>query len=127
MGLPGPRSGDPLRGSRIQSAGRRDRRQARSAPPPAPRLSGDTRMRTLETGTSLSGRTRAALLLPIVLLGIAHGACTRRASTPKKPEQVFRFRMHEDPPTLDPALTNDEFSDSVVLNVNRGLVELDPG
>ena len=84
-------------------------------------------MRTLETGTSLSGRTRAALLLPIALLGIAHGACTRRASTPKKPEQVFRFRMHEDPPTLDPALTNDEFSDSVVLNVNRGLVELDPG
>jgi oligopeptide transport system substrate-binding protein len=84
-------------------------------------------MRTLETRTSLSGRARAALLLPIALLGIAHGACTRRASTPKKAEQVFRFRMHEDPPTLDPALANDEFSEAVIMNVNRGLVELDPG
>ncbi|HKB08638.1 MAG TPA: ABC transporter substrate-binding protein, partial [Candidatus Polarisedimenticolia bacterium] len=84
-------------------------------------------MRTLDTRTSLSGRARAALLLPIALLGFALSTCTRRASTPKKPEQVFRFRMHEDPPTLDPALSNDEFSDSVVLNVNRGLVELDPG
>ena len=76
-------------------------------------------MRTLETRTSLSGSVRAALLLPIALLGIAHGACTRQPSTPKKPEQVFRLRMHEDPPTLDPALANDQFSEAVILNVNR--------
>lgn len=61
----------------------------------------------------------AAAVLPVLACG--------GARPPDAPaEQVFRFRLHEDPPTLDPALSNDQFSEAVVLNVNRGLVELDP-
>jgi oligopeptide transport system substrate-binding protein len=82
-------------------------------------------MRTLEPRISLPWRARTAFLLAIAFLGIALNTCTRDAPTRGKPEQVFRFRMHEDPPTLDPALSNDQFSEAVVLNVNRGLVELD--
>src|SRR5206468_9865902 len=73
------------------------------------------------------GRARGLLLVPAVLTGLALVACTREATSPKTAEQLFRFRMHEDPPTLDPALSNDQFSEAIILNVNRGLVELDPG
>ena len=82
-------------------------------------------MRTSEPRASLPGLARAALLLPVALAGMALLACTRGPS-PERAEQVFRFRMHEDPPTLDPALSNDQFSEAVILNVHRGLVELDP-
>jgi peptide/nickel transport system substrate-binding protein/oligopeptide transport system substrate-binding protein len=50
-----------------------------------------------------------------------------RPRQPAAAEQVLRFRLREDPPTLDPALTNDQLSEAVVLNVFRGLVEMDPG
>lgn len=66
------------------------------------------------------------LLLTVILAaGAVLGACARTGPAAKA-EQVFRFRLHEDPPTLDPALANDQFSEAIVLNVNRGLVELDP-
>jgi peptide/nickel transport system substrate-binding protein/oligopeptide transport system substrate-binding protein len=61
---------------------------------------------------------------PAAIFGLA---CGRGAAPAKKTEQVFRFRLREDPPTLDPALTTDELSQAIVLNVFRGLVELDPG
>ncbi len=73
-----------------------------------------------------SGRARAALLLIAALAGVAFARCGRTGPAAKKGEQVFRFRLHEDPPTLDPALANDQFSEAIILNVNRGLVELDP-
>ncbi|HXH28955.1 MAG TPA: ABC transporter substrate-binding protein, partial [Candidatus Polarisedimenticolia bacterium] len=41
-------------------------------------------------------------------------------------EQVFRFRLREDPPTLDPALSTDNLSEAVLFNLFRGLVQLDP-
>ena len=71
-------------------------------------------------------RPLAAALLAVTLASAAVTACAPAGPAPKKEEQVFRFRLHEDPPTLDPALSNDQFSEAVILNVNRGLVELDP-
>src|SRR5437899_12947165 len=71
-------------------------------------------------------RPLAAALLAAGLACAAVTACAPTGPAPKKQEQVFRFRLHEDPPTLDPALSNDQFSEAVILNVNRGLVELDP-
>lgn len=65
-----------------------------------------------------------ALLATVILAGLA---CGRSQTPAAHAEQVFRFRLHEDPPTLDPALANDQFSEAIVLNVHRGLVELDPG
>lgn len=64
-----------------------------------------------------------ALLATAILPALA---CGRSRPPAADAEQVFRFRLHEDPPTLDPALANDQFSEAVILNVNRGLVELDP-
>src|SRR2546425_5219738 len=84
-------------------------------------------MRTPEPRASLGRPARAALLLPLALAAMALLACTRGRPSPARQEQLFRFRMHEDPPTLDPALSNDQFSEAIILNVNRGLVELDPG
>jgi len=78
----------------------------------------------------LDSTRRARPLAPILpalllLLGAAAG-CSPSRPAATKAEQVFRFRLHEDPPTLDPALANDQFSEAVILNVDRGLVELDP-
>jgi oligopeptide transport system substrate-binding protein len=69
---------------------------------------------------------RAAAVL-LVAAGTAGAlACSRPARDAASSEQVFRFRLREDPPTLDPALCNDNLSEAVVVNVNRGLVEIDP-
>jgi peptide/nickel transport system substrate-binding protein len=76
------------------------------------------------TLASRPGLARAALLLAFA--GVVLCVCARCSPHRGHREQVFRFRMHEDPPTLDPALANDQFSEAVILNVNRGLVELDP-
>ncbi|HEU4401709.1 MAG TPA: ABC transporter substrate-binding protein [Candidatus Polarisedimenticolia bacterium] len=76
-------------------------------------------------------RTRSACLLAALLVLAATGlsalACGRPRSTGGKEEQLFRFRLREDPPTLDPALSTDQFSQAVLFNLFRGLVELDPG
>jgi len=70
---------------------------------------------------------RVVRILPVLVLLLASvAACSRAGPAVGRPEQVFRFRLHEDPPTLDPALANDQFSEAVILNINRGLVELDP-
>ena len=68
-----------------------------------------------------------ALLLLAVALVAALPACARTPDTGgAASEQVFRFRLREDPPTLDPALANDQLSEAVVFNVFRGLVWMDP-
>jgi oligopeptide transport system substrate-binding protein len=67
------------------------------------------------------------LLFAFAAAGPALLGCSRAAPPEARAEQVFRFRLHEDPPTLDPALANDQFSEAILLNVNRCLVELDPG
>ena len=51
--------------------------------------------------------------------------CAREPAAPA--EQVFRFRLREDPPTLDPAKSTDQLSQAVLFNLFRGLVEMDPG
>lgn len=74
-------------------------------------------------------RGAPALLLLACLAPLAAGgllACGGAGGPPAPSEQVFRFRLREDPPTLDPALSNDNLSEAVIVNLNRGLVELDP-
>jgi peptide/nickel transport system substrate-binding protein/oligopeptide transport system substrate-binding protein len=41
-------------------------------------------------------------------------------------EQVLRYRLRQDPPTLDPALVTDQVSAAVVRRIHAGLVDLDP-
>ncbi len=72
---------------------------------------------------------RVAVLAAALLVGTATClglACARSQAPAERAEQVFRFRLREDPPTLDPALVNDNLSEAVLLNVFRGLVDLDP-
>jgi peptide/nickel transport system substrate-binding protein/oligopeptide transport system substrate-binding protein len=71
-------------------------------------------------------RARALLAVALAVAGLTAAACT--ASKPEKPraEQVFRFRLREDPPTLDPALVTDNLSEAVLVNLFRGLVAMDP-
>ncbi len=80
--------------------------------------------RTVRRGDRTTRRAIALLLLSCGLAG-AWGLGCRRAETPST-EQVFRFRIREDPPTLDPALSNDNLSEAVLVNLFRGLVQLDP-
>jgi peptide/nickel transport system substrate-binding protein/oligopeptide transport system substrate-binding protein len=47
------------------------------------------------------------------------------AGAPAAP-QVFRFRLREEPPTVDPAQMTDNLSEAIVMNVFRGLVAMDP-
>jgi peptide/nickel transport system substrate-binding protein/oligopeptide transport system substrate-binding protein len=68
---------------------------------------------------------RVALLILLLLAGGASAACAPSQRSSGK-ESVFRFRLREDPPTLDPALANDQLSEAVLFNVFRGLVWMDP-
>jgi peptide/nickel transport system substrate-binding protein len=72
-------------------------------------------------------RVTSAVLLPMAGLAIvlASSACGR-APAPATPEQVYRFRLREDPPTLDPAQVTDQLSEAVATNLFRGLVAMDP-
>lgn len=65
----------------------------------------------------------AALILPAALPALA--GCGRGPAAPA--DQVFRFRLREDPPTLDPAKSTDQLSQAVLFPLFRGLVEVDPG
>ncbi|HKQ96666.1 MAG TPA: ABC transporter substrate-binding protein [Candidatus Polarisedimenticolia bacterium] len=74
------------------------------------------------------GTAILAFALPVIaaaaILGAA--ACSRSTAPTPRTEQVFRFRLREDPPNLDPALVTDNLSDAVTSNVFRGLVAMDP-
>jgi oligopeptide transport system substrate-binding protein len=69
-------------------------------------------------------RAVAAALLLALPLGLA--ACSSRSPDKTAPRQVFRFRLREEPPTVDPAQMTDNLSEAIVMNVFRGLVAMDP-
>jgi len=73
---------------------------------------------------------RAAIATLLLAAGGAAAWVTGCSRSPKRPagaaEQVFRFRLREDPPTLDPMLSTEQLSEAVLFNLFRGLVELDP-
>ncbi len=79
-------------------------------------------------GAARRGRRGATLALASLLISRALGAlgCGRAGAPAGTAEQVFRFRLREDPPTLDPALSNDNLSEAVIQPLFRGLVGLDP-
>ncbi len=81
-------------------------------------------MSTMKQSGSFKGTGR--LILTIAVLALMSFACGRDAAPPDAVEQVFRFRIREDPPTLDPALSTDNLSEAVIVNLFRGLVEMDP-
>ena len=62
-------------------------------------------------------RTLALLILA------ATAACAGSAGTT---EQTLRFRLREDPPTIDPAFVTDQVSAAVVRRLHAGLVDFDP-
>jgi len=73
-------------------------------------------------------RARAAFMAAFALaaLGLVVAGCTSKPDPVSRPEQVYRFRLREDPPTLDPALVTDNLSEAVLVNLFRGLVAMDP-
>jgi peptide/nickel transport system substrate-binding protein len=82
--------------------------------------------RSAGRATRSPGRALVLLLLGCAVgLGGASSLGCRRTGSPST-EQVFRFRIREDPPTLDPALSSDNLSEAVLVNLFRGLVQLDP-
>ena len=71
---------------------------------------------------------RSVLLAGLAALPLVAAGCGARTETaPVTERQVFRFRLREEPPTLDPALMTDNLSESIIMHVNRGLVSMDPG
>jgi len=71
------------------------------------------------------GLPAAAIFVAALLALLSPGGCGHAAAPPAA-EQVYRFRLREDPPTLDPALVTDNLSEAVTTNVFRGLVAMDP-
>ena len=71
------------------------------------------------------GKAAKSMLAAAVIVLMA-ASCGQRSVPPDDAEQVFRFRLREDPPNLDPALSTDNLSEAVVLNLFRGLVTMDP-
>jgi peptide/nickel transport system substrate-binding protein len=85
-------------------------------------------MRSLPTRgarPTLSAITAGAALVAVAAALLVTAGCGR-APAPAAAEQVFRFRLREDPPTLDPAQVTDNLSDAVASNLFRGLVAMDP-
>jgi oligopeptide transport system substrate-binding protein len=77
----------------------------------------------------------AALFVTLAALLAACGSRAGDGSAPERPgpgaapaatPQVFRFRLREEPPTVDPAQMTDNLSEAIVMNVFRGLVAMDP-
>ncbi|HET8946473.1 MAG TPA: ABC transporter substrate-binding protein [Candidatus Polarisedimenticolia bacterium] len=59
--------------------------------------------------------------------GEGHGpARSSAAPASSAAPRVFRFRLREEPPTVDPAQMTDNLSEAIVMNVFRGLVAMDP-
>ena len=77
--------------------------------------------------------TAAVLALPVLLAAcgsrtgdLSGPAAAGAAPAPAAAPQVFRFRLREEPPTVDPAQMTDNLSEAVIMNVFRGLVAMDP-
>ena len=71
---------------------------------------------------------RAALVVACALAAISplYVGCRATQAPESRAEQVYRFRLREDPPTLDPAQVTDNLSEAVLVNLFRGLVSMDP-
>jgi peptide/nickel transport system substrate-binding protein/oligopeptide transport system substrate-binding protein len=81
----------------------------------------------IRRSSRLSSTVTSLPALAVALLTAAAVAgCAPEHPAAPKAEQVFRFRLREDPPTLDPAMVTDNLSEAVTTNVFRGLVALDP-
>jgi peptide/nickel transport system substrate-binding protein/oligopeptide transport system substrate-binding protein len=78
------------------------------------------------TSPLLSALTSLPALAVAVFAAAAVAGCSAEHRGTPKAEQLFRFRLREDPPTLDPAMVTDNLSEAVCSNVFRGLVALDP-
>ncbi|MEE9293170.1 MAG: ABC transporter substrate-binding protein [Acidobacteriota bacterium] len=79
-----------------------------------------------ERGPTQYTRTLLVLCGLVLLAGLSCGG-ERGVPPAGSVEQVYRFRLREDPPTLDPHLAIDQLSEAVLMGLHRGLVELDPG
>jgi peptide/nickel transport system substrate-binding protein/oligopeptide transport system substrate-binding protein len=91
------------------------------------RLNDEVPMTTLPDRLTSQGQALTIrLLLGAGVLALCALACGQPAPLAPDGEQVFRFRLREDPPTLDPALSTDNLSEAVVMNLFRGLVFMNP-
>src|SRR5262245_13259706 len=120
-----PRARHPHGGARLQPARRRAARSPRSEIRERDRMTLSAARRPARS----SGRRLARLVLHGALAALpllAWGCAERQDAAPAAAPQVFRFRLREEPPTLDPALMTDNLSESIIMNVNRGLVAMDP-
>lgn len=69
---------------------------------------------------------RRTALLSLLLALVGTLACTQPNHDSQSDKTVFRHRLKNDPPNMDPARANDIMSDSVLLKLFDGLVDLDP-
>ena len=70
-------------------------------------------------------RPARALALALAVAAAGAAACREAPKAPRA-ETIYRFRLREDPPSLDPAQITDNLSEAVACNLFRGLVTLDP-
>ena len=82
-------------------------------------------MRSLSTSRARPALFAIAAAAPLLAVAVAI-LCAAGCGRGPTAEQVYRFRLREDPPTLDPAQVTDNLSDAVASNVFRGLVAMDP-
>lgn len=78
---------------------------------------------------SRARRPRPAIRNVVLILCAVAGlvvACGGRETSAPSAERTFRFRIREDPPTLDPARAIDQLSEAVLFGLFRGLVEMEP-
>ncbi len=75
-------------------------------------------------GPALAAATLASAVVLLGLFGLT--ACVSREPREPRAEQVFRARMREDPPDIDPVQSGDSLSDQVNFEIHDGLLGLDP-
>jgi oligopeptide transport system substrate-binding protein len=69
-------------------------------------------------------RLAAAILVATASLGIS---CTKKKEVSVKPDKdTLVFRIHSEPPNVDPAKGVDNVSIDIMNNVNEGLMQFDP-
>ncbi len=81
-------------------------------------------------GATRRGRAGGACLLAAGALAagaLAFAGCAQEGSAPDRTIEPIRYRMPQDPPTLDPHDAQDESANLYVYNIFDGLVEFAPG
>ena len=66
------------------------------------------------------------LMTASLVLNAACSSCKKNDAAAKKDEQVFVFANNGEPEYLDPALSQDQVSNNLTLNLFEGLTEYDP-